>query len=104
MNGVVAGVCGALCTFVVKNSVAGTSLELDPGASYNLRAVDCPSGLRCGHASECTVMVNASPAITVMSRILRSLVILGAPTTERSESVTLCNCGHFDYNLINSQH
>ena len=36
-------------------------------------------GLGVGLPVNGTVMVNSSPAITVMSRMLRSLVILGAP-------------------------
>lgn len=36
-------------------------------------------GLGVGLLTYGTVIVNSSPAITVMSRMLRSLVILGAP-------------------------
>lgn len=36
-------------------------------------------GLGVGMPVNGTVMVNSSPAITVISRMLRSLVILGAP-------------------------
>lgn len=38
-------------------------------------------GLGVGMPVNGTVMVNSSPAITVISRMLRSLVILGAPKT-----------------------
>ena len=57
--------------------VVVSNLILSPGITSSPLIVHV--GLGLGFPINGTVMVNSSPAITVISRMLKSLVILGAP-------------------------
>lgn len=81
----VARTADLLVKTVLSGNVSNLILELGKISSPFI----IQTGFGVGFPVNGTVMVNSSPAITVMSRMLRSLVILGTPRTTSNSHISV---------------